>query len=110
MGTKTVKWDLGQKMLVRAVMDEELYELIDNNIYVGGFQSTDVITDRNGVTVSASHSHTRQHRLFGCTAWIGPSCFGHSATSGVTVSNNAKLHSSWQPAPCNWKAVAIIVD
>lgn len=56
MGTKTVKWALGQVMLVRAVMDQELYDLIDNNIYVDKFNDSDTITDRNGVTVSASPS------------------------------------------------------
>ena len=57
MGTKTLKWELGQKMLVKAVMDQELYDLIDNNIFVAGFPDSDVITDRNGVTVSACYSY-----------------------------------------------------
>lgn len=58
MGTKTVKWELGQKMLVKAVMDQELYDMIDNNIYIAGFPDSyvDVITDRNGVTVRPCHS------------------------------------------------------
>ena len=56
MGTKTVKWALGQVMLVKAVMDQELYDLIDNNIYVDKFNDSDTITDRNGVTVSATPS------------------------------------------------------
>ena len=57
MGTKTLKWEIGQKMLVKAVMDRELYDMIDENIYVAGFTDTDVITDRNGVTVRACHSY-----------------------------------------------------
>ena len=71
MGTKTVKWELGQKMLVKAVMDQELYDMIDDNIYVAGFSDTDVITDRNGVTVRACDSY-KAASLVSCTHVI---CF-----------------------------------
>ena len=66
MGTKTVKWELGQKMLVKAVMDQQLYDLIDNNIYVAGFTDTDMITDRNGVTVSVSYSRNTAPSVYMC--------------------------------------------
>ena len=85
MGTKTVKWALGQVMLVKAVMDQELYDLIDNNIYVDKFNDSDTITDRNGVTVSASRSLLVNLcvcvcQLFECMLW-------HSAVHGATDSS-----------------------
>ena len=57
MGTKTVKYGFGMLMLVKAVMDEELFELIDNNIYVGSFGDSETVADRDGVYVSVNHSY-----------------------------------------------------
>lgn len=57
MGTKTVKYGFGMLMLVKAVMDEELFQLIDNNIYVGSFGDSEAVVDRDGKNVSVNHSY-----------------------------------------------------
>lgn len=57
MGTKTVKYGFGMLMLVKAVMDEELFQLIDGNIYVGSFGDSEAVVDRDGNNVSVKHSY-----------------------------------------------------
>lgn len=51
MGKKTVKWQNGQEMLVKCVMDTELYDLIDENRMIGGHHFTQQFTDREGNNV-----------------------------------------------------------
>jgi len=48
MGNKTVKWKYGEKLLVQAVMDEELHEMIIGNIYVAGYEFSETVSDREG--------------------------------------------------------------
>jgi len=48
MGNKTVKWKYGEKLLVQAVMDEELHEMIIGNIYVAGYEFSETVYDREG--------------------------------------------------------------
>ncbi len=52
MGNKTVKWKYGEKLLVQAVLDEELYKLIDDNFFVSGWEFSETVHDRNGNQVS----------------------------------------------------------
>lgn len=73
MGTKTVKWKLGQMMLVKAVMDQELFDMIDNNMYLARRPQRpfpddyiDVITDRDGVTVSTRQSFKTAPPVYIC--------------------------------------------
>lgn len=76
MGTKTVKFGHGMIMLVKAIMDEELFELISSNIYVGSFGDSEVITDRDGILVSFNQSYNQcttcwVARLGWCCAFTG---------------------------------------
>ena len=48
MGNKTIKWKYGEKLLVQAVMDEELHEMMIGNIFVAGYEFSETISDREG--------------------------------------------------------------
>lgn len=51
MGKRTVKWQDGQEMLVNCIMDNALYELIDDNPMIGGHHFSQQFTDRDGYSV-----------------------------------------------------------
>lgn len=48
MGNKTIKWKYGEKLLVQAVMDEELHEMFIGNIFVAGYEFFETMSDREG--------------------------------------------------------------
>ncbi len=48
MGNKTIKWKYGEKLLVQAVMDEELHEMLIGNIFVAGYEFSETVSDREG--------------------------------------------------------------
>ncbi|KAA6421770.1 MAG: hypothetical protein FRX49_08381 [Trebouxia sp. A1-2] len=49
MGNKTIKWKYGEKLLVQAVMDEELHEMLIGNIFVAGYEFSETVSDRDGI-------------------------------------------------------------
>lgn len=63
MGNKTLKWEHGQEMLVKCVMDNKMDELIKKNPFIGGSAQAKenggyrfflTFTDRDGKSVSHS--------------------------------------------------------
>lgn len=48
MGNKTIKWKYGEKLLVQAVMDYELHEMLIDNIFVAGYEFSETVSDRDG--------------------------------------------------------------
>lgn len=53
MGNKTIKWKYGEKLLVQAVMDEELHEMLIGNIFVAGYEFSETVSDRDGIKVQS---------------------------------------------------------
>lgn len=48
MGNKTIKWKYGEKLLIQAVMDEDLHDLLTGNIFVAGYEFSETVSDRDG--------------------------------------------------------------
>lgn len=48
MGNKTIKWKYGEKLLVQAVMDEELHDMLIGNIFVAAYEFSETVSDRDG--------------------------------------------------------------
>jgi hypothetical protein len=48
MGNKTIKWKYGEKLLVQAVMDYELHEMLIGNIFVAAYEFSETVSDRDG--------------------------------------------------------------
>ena len=63
MGNKTVKWKYGEKLLVQAVMDDELHDMISENYYVGSYEFSETVADRNGEKVSQHTKHAKVSAL-----------------------------------------------
>lgn len=51
MGNKTIKWKYGEKLLIQAVMDYELHEMLIGNIFVASYEFSETVFDRDGNTV-----------------------------------------------------------
>lgn len=60
MGNKTIKWKYGEKLLVQAVMDEELHDMLIGNIFVAAYEFSETVSDRDGNKVrpfSPAHNY-----------------------------------------------------
>ena len=62
MGNKTIKWKYGEKLLVQAVMDKELYYMIAENYFVGGHEFPERDDDRKEEKLCYEFSETVHDR------------------------------------------------